>query len=944
MFGIRGLIVLAFAVLGLAGVIFASNTLRDNALESWHLEAKNTAESLSDTLLSWLEESYAPLSGLAVLTENSDEVDEPEFLNAFDGLEARATAFFLESAALAQPDPRAGGGWRIKYSTDPEGSLRPDEPLAGKPQLLEALAVADARFGELILSRPLGSNARVSPVTLGTFAKGGEKFVIVGLVNYGALIKGLFDLHVPSGVTLHVNGRFPKPKGQSAPELVFIQRTTPPAYAVTTRTVSAGAELAVTWNFDTAFSGGPSHKLANLTMFTGLTCVTFISLFVAMLMQANQTIALKVERATRELSEKEALLRMALDNMPGGMIVVDENLDLVLVNDQYKDLYGDSGGLVAPGASITDVLDHEIGPGYISGEGDPAAIREARLATFKSPETVSLHDTAKGGRLIQVIRKPAPNGYSVSVATDITETVEAQRGAKLLAEAMDTFSDMVILYDKDEKVTFTNDRYHEIYPDSPPKGDITHFTMEQLMRRSLESGLIDAPLAKTDPEAWLAQSLASRRNKDGGSGETTHASGRTYFYRYDWTTEGGLMLVQIDITDRKKAEKELADKQAQLDNILSHVQQGIVLFDERQRLIAWNPHYPDTLNIDEELLNPGLALYDLALILASRGDYGDEDAQQLARARADQLAEGEFRSDISFGDERIFDSQSTRAEDGSLVITYTDITERKAAERLIADANKMINESIQYASRIQRSVLPSDAELDAAFSAHMVIWEPRDVVGGDIYHLRRSAGTTYLMVTDCTGHGVPGAFMTMIATGALDQALIEVPDGEPAAILGRVHQLVKRVLGQDSDVGESDDGFECGMCRIEAGGSRLSYAGARFELWTVNGGELTATKGDKAGIGYRRTAMDQVFTNHRIAIKSTTAFYLSTDGLIDQIGGAKRRAFGKRRLKDAIMAHQEMTLPDQALKIRQAFDAFQGDEGRRDDITLVGFIAKQITD
>jgi len=145
----------------------------------------------------------------------------------------------------------------------------------------------------------------------------------------------------------------------------------------------------------------------------------------------------------------------------------------------------------------------------------------------------------------------------LGLVRDITEMVESQRAAKLLREALDNFSDMLILYDKDERVVFTNDCYHEIYPDSPPKDKIINFTMEGLLRRSLETGLITSPLAISDPEVWLQDALANRRSSEERIGETLHANGRTYMFRHRRTTEGGLILTQTDITERKRAEAEI---------------------------------------------------------------------------------------------------------------------------------------------------------------------------------------------------------------------------------------------------------------------------------------------------------------------------------------------------------------------------------------------------
>jgi len=352
-------------------------------------------------------------------------------------------------------------------------------------------------------------------------------------------------------------------------------------------------------------------------------------------------------------------------------------------------------------------------------------------------------------------------------------------------------------------------------------------------------------------------------------------------------------------------------------------------------LTAWNARYPDTLNVDAATLHPGLPLFDLVLSVASRGDFGDDAPREMAQARVRQLSKRSFRGDVSFGDDRIFDAQSSRTTDGAMIITYTDITERKKAERILSDAMKLINESIQYASRIQRALLPHEAALDAAFTEHFVIWEPKDVVGGDMVWHRPLKKGCLMVVADCTGHGPPGAFMTMIATGALDQALRDVVDGDPAEIITHMNRVIKTALGQDRADGESDDGVELGVCRII--GKEFTFAGARFSLYRVADEDIEEIKGDKSGIGYRRVSMDQAFTNHAVEIHDDDAFYIWTDGITDQIGGVKRRSFGNRRVKKYILDFHRMSMTQQRVHLMREYVEYQHHEERRDDITFIGF-------
>jgi signal transduction histidine kinase len=243
--------------------------------------------------------------------------------------------------------------------------------------------------------------------------------------------------------------------------------------------------------------------------------------------------------------------------MPGGMMLEDRDLKFVLFNSQYSELFEFPDGLVRVGASFRDALRYQAERGDF-GPGDRDDLIERVVANYQRGEAGNFERTIAGsGRTLQIYVAPTPEDGTVTIATDISDMVESQRGAKLLREALDNFSDMVILYDKDERVVFTNDRYHEIYPNSPPKDEIANFTLEELLRRSLEAGQIAHPLAKTDPEAWLQEALANRRITGEGAGETTHETGRTYIFRHRRTTEGGMILTQTDITERKQAEMDL---------------------------------------------------------------------------------------------------------------------------------------------------------------------------------------------------------------------------------------------------------------------------------------------------------------------------------------------------------------------------------------------------
>lgn len=279
--------------------------------------------------------------------------------------------------------------------------------------------------------------------------------------------------------------------------------------------------------------------------------------------------------------------------------------------------------------------------------------------------------------------------------------------------------------------------------------------------------------------------------------------------------------------------------------------------------------------------------------------------------------------------------------DQNRIVAFSrDITQRKKAERQLKEAFAVITSSIQYASRIQRSMLPSEKILEASLAEHFIYWKPRDKVGGDAYWCEHWAGGYLLALGDCTGHGVPGAFVTMIANGALQMALLEIPPGDVAALLQRIHQLIQSVLSQDSEDGESDDGLEMGICFFKPQTNTMIYAGARFSLFYIEGGEVSEIRGDKKGLGYRAIPHDVQFTNQQVDINPERCFYMTTDGLIDQVGGEKRLSFGKRRFKALLKEIDMLPMNERRLKLKQALFEYQGDESRRDDVSVIGFKIK----
>ncbi len=294
------------------------------------------------------------------------------------------------------------------------------------------------------------------------------------------------------------------------------------------------------------------------------------------------------------------------------------------------------------------------------------------------------------------------------------------------------------------------------------------------------------------------------------------------------------------------------------------------------------------------------------------------------------------------------EKQTFMQKSRELSLAYHRLAQTEAAlqrsKEVAEDANKKIMSSIHYAKTIQRSLLPNMDEVKKRLPHSFFLWMPRDIVGGDIFFTRFFEDGFILTLADCTGHGVPGAFMTMITSSALQQIVKDEGCRNPAEILNRLNFNVKTLLRQDTSHAQSDDGLDAAIVDVRSsdGSTTLTFAGARLPLIRVRNGEASMIKGDRQSIGYKRSDLGFDFTNHTLRVEKGTSFYMATDGFWDQLCLDKcrcsgRRTFGKRRFVELLRGNAHLPFEAQRDTLIQKFSTLKGDNERQDDITVVGF-------
>ncbi|WP_409345373.1 SpoIIE family protein phosphatase [Paenibacillus sp. MBLB4367] len=255
----------------------------------------------------------------------------------------------------------------------------------------------------------------------------------------------------------------------------------------------------------------------------------------------------------------------------------------------------------------------------------------------------------------------------------------------------------------------------------------------------------------------------------------------------------------------------------------------------------------------------------------------------------------------------------------------------------LSERNQEMLDSMNYARLLQQSVLPMPGELEGALLEPFVIWRPRDVVGGDFYWVKRHGERVLVAVGDCTGHGVPGAFMTMLALSSLNR-IVETEgdcDNSPAGILEELHRLLKATLHHGNEDGVTDDGLSIGLCAIGPSGDAV-FAGASCLIYRLDGEGMQSWKGERHGIGYRRTPTDYRYTNHLLPA-GDARIYLSTDGFVDQNGGEHDYSYGRKRYEGLLQSMRYLTPSEQREKMIESLESYMQGERQRDDITALSF-------
>jgi serine phosphatase RsbU (regulator of sigma subunit) len=250
---------------------------------------------------------------------------------------------------------------------------------------------------------------------------------------------------------------------------------------------------------------------------------------------------------------------------------------------------------------------------------------------------------------------------------------------------------------------------------------------------------------------------------------------------------------------------------------------------------------------------------------------------------------------------------------------------------------EQLDKSIHYASHVQQVVMPEERELSVFFSDLFILFRPRDVVSGDFYWFSQiSENHAVFSLSDCTGHGVPGAFMSMLGATLLHETVnIKKISEDPARILKNVHHAIRKILRQAEK--KNNDGMDISLCifikKPEEKAVKFIFSGAKSTMSYITNGEIFDLKGDKQYLGGEEMAQD--FSNTSLILPENTVFYLYSDGYQDQ-NNPQRKRLGSKGFKAELLTFTDLPLAEQKNHLEKSLDDFQNGAEQRDDISVIG--------
>ncbi len=515
-----------------------------------------------------------------------------------------------------------------------------------------------------------------------------------------------------------------------------------------------------------------------------------------------------------------------------------------------------------------------------------------------------------------------------------TKIQEVENAQKRLYSLLENASEIISIYDENMNMTYESPSVNKILGYTPEEmmggKDIDRLTRKgEASIREMFKSLLENP----DEPVTIQYTYM----KKDGQKIFIESTGRNLLHD---SAIRGIIVNSTDITERKRAEREERLK-SKMQSLSENSLDMIIRLSTVGQFFYANPVVKNYMFIDnKELINKTLNDIECPEILY---EYFKNTIDNI---KADpQKVNTEITVSAYINDENCERIMSIDAipefnenELETILFVGHDITEAKQIELEIQDKNRKIEDSINYAERIQSSILPDTDLIRIYLPKSFIFYIPRDVVSGDFPWFFKRGEDIYIAAVDCTGHGVPGALLSFIGYFSLNGIVDHERKMKASEILDQLHFGVRKTLKQDMEDAEARDGMDIAFCKINHNDKEVQFAGAHRPLYLIRNGELIEYKGDRKAIGGipHRKKEEQNFTNHVINYVRGDRIFFYSDGLTDQLGGEEGKKYSPKRVRELILENKHLTMEKLNAYFVEDFEQWKGDNKQIDDVLLIG--------
>jgi PAS domain S-box-containing protein len=511
---------------------------------------------------------------------------------------------------------------------------------------------------------------------------------------------------------------------------------------------------------------------------------------------------------------------------------------------------------------------------------------------------------------------------------------EVENAQKRLYSLLENASEIISIYDENMTMTYESPSVIKILGYTPEEmmggKDIDRLTRKgEASIREMFKSLLEKP----DEPVTIQYTYM----KKDGQKIFIESTGRNLLHD---PAIRGMIVNSTDITERKRAEREERLK-SKMQSLSENSLDMIIRLSTVGQFFYANPVVKNYMFIDnKELINKTLNDIECPDILY---DYFKNTIDAIKSDPVKVNTELTVSAYISEENcERIMSIDAipefNENELETILFVGHDITEAKQIEHEIQDKNRKIEDSINYAERIQSSILPDTDLIRIYLPKSFIFYIPRDVVSGDFPWFFKRGDDIYIAAVDCTGHGVPGALLSFIGYFSLNGIVDHERKMTASEILDQLHFGVRKTLKQDMEDAEARDGMDIAFCKINHNDKEVQFAGAHRPLYLIRNGELIEYKGDRKAIGgipHRKKA-EQNFTNHVINYVRGDRIFFFSDGLTDQLGGEEGKKYSPKRVRELILENKDLTMEKLNAYFVEDFKKWKGDNKQIDDVLLIG--------